>query len=51
MIGPAASRLCEHCGRPAIGASKCPHAIDPKYPCPWDEDRRKLRDRMRHIGN
>lgn len=27
-------RTCEVCGRPDIGPLRCPHAIDPRYPCP-----------------
>lgn len=27
-------RVCEVCGAPDVGPTRCPHAIDPHYPCP-----------------
>lgn len=41
-------RFCEYCGRPNKGPDRCPHAIDPKYPCPHHSD--GFQARMRHIG-
>lgn len=41
-------RFCEYCGRPNKGKHKCPHAVDPQYPCPlWLHG---MREELRHIG-
>jgi hypothetical protein len=34
-----AVRVCEVCGGPDIGQLRCPHAIDPHYPCPQRKPR------------
>lgn len=42
------TRVCEYCGRPNAGRNRCPHAIDPRFPCP-----RHMPDYQsifRHIG-
>lgn len=43
-------RRCEKCGRPAVGADRCPHAISSRYDCPHDKAKRDREKRLRHIG-
>lgn len=44
-------RYCEKCGRPNVGADRCPHAINPKLDCPKDKQARaRLADRLRRMG-
>jgi hypothetical protein len=50
LTGQLITRWCEHCHRPNVGADRCPHAIDPRYQCPYDRERKRRRDRFRHIG-
>lgn len=42
-----AVRRCEYCHRPDVGADKCPHAIDVRYPCPKRHIPRHLQDALR----
>ena len=46
-----AIRYCEKCGRPNVGADRCPHAINPKFDCPKDKQANmRLADRLRRLG-
>ena len=42
---------CEYCGRPDVGADRCPHAINRKFDCPKNKRAtRALADRLRRLG-
>lgn len=42
---------CEYCGRPSVGANRCPHAINKKFDCPKNKQATKaLVDRLRRLG-
>lgn len=44
-------KYCEYCGRPDIGADRCPHAINRKFDCPKNKRaNRALADRLRRLG-
>lgn len=44
-------KYCEYCGRPGIGADRCPHAINRKFDCPKNKRaNRALADRLRRLG-
>ena len=46
-----AVHYCEYCGRPDIGANRCPHAINTKLDCPNNRKAtRALADRLRRLG-
>lgn len=46
-----AIHYCEYCGRPDIGANRCPHAINRKFDCPKNKRAtRALADRLRRLG-
>lgn len=42
---------CEYCGRPSVGAKRCPHAINHKLDCPNNKQANNaLADRLRRLG-
>lgn len=43
-------QYCEKCGRPNVGADRCPHAINPKLMCPRDRKERELARKLRRLG-
>lgn len=44
-------KYCEYCGRPDIGANRCPHAINRKFDCPKNKRANMaLADRLRRLG-
>lgn len=43
-------RRCECCGRTNQGEGRCPHAINPHYPCPHDPKHAQRQQRLRKLG-
>lgn len=43
-------RRCECCGHTNQGEDRCPHAINPHYPCPHDPKRAQRQQRLRKLG-